>query len=325
MKYKVPYKEILAVIISLAIFFLCGEFLIRLYLRNKLIYDVEMARYAMSLKADSSNPLIGHVHKPNKTARLMGVTVSSNSDGFRDKEYPLQKKDKYRIIFLGDSLTLGWGVEKEDIFKAILEREINKRFPTEIINFGTGNYNTEQEVNLFLEKGLKYNPDMAVVFYFINDAEATPKKSRLWFLAHSRIITFYWSRINAFINNIIPSRSFKGYYAGLYQEDNEGWIHTKRAFLELKDVCKKKRIALRVVLLPELHDLVNQPFKREYDFVSSFLKKNDIKCQDLTPFFKDYKDSMKLWVSQDDAHPNKETHELIAKYALDFIARRDNE
>ena len=69
-----------------------------------------MTKYAMNLKKDSNNPLIGHEHRPNKSMELMDVMVDINSDGLRDKEYPVEKSDKKRIIFLGDSLTFGWGV-----------------------------------------------------------------------------------------------------------------------------------------------------------------------------------------------------------------------
>ncbi|MBI5674623.1 MAG: SGNH/GDSL hydrolase family protein [Nitrospirae bacterium] len=274
----------------------------------------------MSIKTDSENPLIGHVHRPNSSARLMNVMVNINSDGLRDREYAIQKGDKYRIIFLGDSLTLGWGVKQEDVFENLLEQEINKIYPTEIINFGTGNYNTEQEVNLFIEKGLKYKPDKAVLFYFINDAEKTPKKSTLWFLAHSRLLSFYWSRIHGAINNIVQSKTFNEYYVDLYRHDQIGWINTQKAFLQLKDVCRLNNIELQVVLLPELHNLKNYPFKKEYNLVASFLRNNDIAWLDLTPLFENYENSMELWVSLDDAHPNKLAHRMITEYALDFIS-----
>jgi lysophospholipase L1-like esterase len=306
--------------ISLIICFLLGEFIIRLYLSHKTIYDIEMSRYSMIIKTDSENPLIGHVHRPNSTAKLMDVMVHINSDGFRDKEYSLQKSDKSRIIFLGDSLTFGWGVAQEDTFENILEQKLNQMYPTEIINFGAGNYNTEQEVNLFIEKGLKYTPDKVVLFYFINDAEKTPKKSRLWFLAYSRLLSFYWSRVHGAMNNMFQSQSFYDYYADLYRDDQPGWINSKKAFLQLKEVCKKHRIDLQVVLLPELHNLKNYPFEKEYALVSTFLSDNEIDNMDLTPSFAGYENPMELWVSHDDAHPNKKAHRMISEFSLDFIS-----
>ncbi len=315
-------KKLLILSVALMICFALGELIIRVYLNHKTIYDLEMSRYSMSVKTDSKNPLIGHVHKPNSSDRLMNVIVNINSDGLRDGEYPVEKGAKYRMIFLGDSLTFAWGVEQVDSFENVLEQELSKVRPTEIINFGTGNYNTEQEVNLFLEKGLKYKPDKVVLFYFINDAEITPKKSRLWFLAYSRLLSFYWSRVHSAINNMFQSQSFEDYYADLYMSDQAGWINSQKALLQLKDVCEKNNINLQVVLLPELHNLKQYPFGKEYKLISTFLGNNGIDHLDLTPSFEGYENPMELWVSYDDAHPNKLAHQMIAEYSLDFISGR---
>jgi len=317
-------KKIIAVLVALIIFFIFGEALIRIYLHYNIVYDIEMTRYALNLKTRSENPLIGHVHKPNSSMRLMDVMVNINSDGLRDKEYPVKKEDKYRIIFIGDSLTFGWGVEQEDTFQYLLEESLNNQFPVEIINFGTGNYNTEQEVNLFFDKGLKYKPDKVVVFYFINDAEVTPEKSTFWFLGYSEFISFYWSRINIMLNNYFPSTNFKEYYSALYNEDQEGWKRSKKAFLELKNICQKEGIQLQVVLLPELHDTKNQVFKDVYDKVSTFLSNNDIEYVNLADLFENQENEMDLWVNYDDAHPNKLAHKKIAESIETFISERGN-
>src|SRR3989338_348990 len=320
-KIRFPFKYLLVVVFSILIFLLVGEVLIRLYLHSRIIYDIEMSRYSMAAKADSPNSKIEHVHKPNVRGKFMGVHLRTNSDGLRDDEYPVGKTGKYRIIFLGDSLTLGWGVEEKDTFEKILESKLNQIRPTEILNFGIGNFNTEQEVNLFLEKGLKYEPDQAVLFYFINDAEPTPKKSKLWFLGYSQIITFYWSRIHAVINRFVLSTSFGGYYSNLYREDQPGWTQTMESFSALKKICAERSIKLQVVLLPELHYLKEYPFKKEYQQVSALLAALGIEHLDLTPFFKNIENPMELWVAKDDAHPNAKAHRLIAEDSFDMLSK----
>jgi lysophospholipase L1-like esterase len=319
MIFKIFNKKLLVVFVVLIICFLLGELSVRLYLRHKIFYDIEMVRYSMLIKTESMNPKIGHVHRPNATAHLMGVLVRTNSDGLRDQEYPLQRTNKKRIVFLGDSMTFGWGVEHEDTFENVLERELNNPHPTEIINMGAGNYNTEQQVNLFLEKGLKYNPDKVVLFYSINDAEITPKKSRFWFLSYSRLISFYWSRIHSALSNLLQSKSFYSYNSDLYRDNQPGWINTKKAFLQLRDICQKNNIDLQIVLLPELPCMKNFPMKNEHDLITTFFGNNGIDHFDLAPFFADYENPMELWVSYDDAHPNKLGHKMIAEYTLDFI------
>lgn len=317
------FRYLALILIPLGIFLVLMEIGLRIYLSQHIFYDVEMSRYGQSFKLESTNPRIGHVHRPGKEGRLMNVQVSINSDGLRDREYPVERDGRSRrIIFLGDSLTFGWGVEEPDTFASVLERRLGKEMPTEIINFGTGNYNTTQEVNLFLEKGLKYNPDAVVVFYFINDAEPLPKKSSLAFLANFRLTTFYWSRFKKLAARFSPGKTFKEYYADLYRDDQQGWIETRDSFLELARVCREGNIELRVVILPELHNLVEYTFSAEHELLTRFLEANGIEALDLAPMMSDQTDPHALWVALDDAHPNARAHLLIADHSEAFINTR---
>lgn len=313
----------LVVLFSLAATLALCELLLRVYLVNHTVYDVEMLRYATLLKHESPNPLIGHVHAPNTQAHLMDVDVRINSDGLRDTEHATARDDRYRIIFLGDSLTFGWGVEQGQTFKTLLETALNRRYPTEIINFGTGNYNSEQEVNLFIEKGLKYRPDKVVVFYFINDAEPTPRKASMAFLYHSRLVTLAWSRLHALESNLGDRNNFyRTYYADLYRPDAPGWKRAQTALRQLRDICAANGIELQVVLLPELHSLQQYPFSNEHAVVTNYLSSIGVPVLDLAPQFADQSEPMGLWVAPDDAHPNALAHKLIAERAEDFIAQR---
>lgn len=314
------FKPLLAVVVVLVVFFAMGEILMRIDTAYFTFYDVEMTRYAMALKVRAANPKIGHLHRPGSHATLMGVPVAINSDGFRDRDYPVARTGARRFIFLGDSLTFGWGVEEKKTFASILEAKLNLTAPTEIINFGTGNYNTEQEVGLFLEKGQKYKPDDVVVFYFINDAEPTPAVSKWDLLGNSRLITFFWSRIKSLASRLDERKSFHGYYAGLYDDDQPGWKAAKDAFITLKKTLDANGIRLKVVLLPELHDPAKQPFADVNRKLLAFLEMAGIEAIDVTPAFKDTADPLRLWVAVDDAHPNAQAHAIIADAVLPFVA-----
>ena len=228
--------------IPLLTFLLLAELGLRVYLTRHTLYDVEMSRYATEFKMPAENPRIGHVHRPGREGRLMNVEVRINADGLRDDELPRERGEARRLIFLGDSLTFGWGVEQPQTFEHLLERRLSEEVaPTEIVNFGTGNYNTTQEVQLFLEKGLAYAPDAVVVFYFINDAEPVPRRSRWWWLGYSRLMTLYWSRIEALTARFSPATGFRQYYAALYADDQPGWQEARESLLELSAVCAERR------------------------------------------------------------------------------------
>ncbi len=307
--------------IAIVLCFLALELLTRACLNHYLVYDVEMTKYAMGLKQDDPDPFIDHVHKPNASARLMGVMIHTNADGFRGRDCLVARTNQKRIMFLGDSFTLGWGVKEEETFHDILEKELSRIYPTEIINTGTGNYTTEQQVHHFIKKGLQYHPDKVVMFFVINSVQLTQHKSSWWFLGYSQLLTLYWSRLHAWSLRLDPAKNYKTYYADLYQEGRPGLARAKEAFLLLRDICAKNGILLQVVFIPEFHDLAHYPFKQEQRMMADFLKNNGIDVLDITSMFSPWERPGDLWVASDDPHPNGKAHQLIAEFTFDFIKK----
>src|SRR5512134_166244 len=72
---------------------------------------------------------------------------SINADGFRDREFPVERGAAARIVALGDSVTFGWGVPAEDAWPKQLERLLaaDGGPDPEVLNLGVGGYNTRQE------------------------------------------------------------------------------------------------------------------------------------------------------------------------------------
>jgi hypothetical protein len=95
----------------------------------------------------------------------------TNSQGFRGiKEYPLVRtSDICRILVLGDSVALGHGVEDEETFSAVLEREWSEEKPIEVINMAVSGFGTAEELIQFRHVGVNYDPDLVIVAYFPND------------------------------------------------------------------------------------------------------------------------------------------------------------
>ena len=133
------------------------------------------------------------------------------------------------------------------------------------------------------------------------------------FVARIRSLTFFWSRFRSLFTRLQSSQTFDSFYRSLYVDGQPGWEATKRAFLELRDLSRERSIEVQVVMLPELHDLIDYPFTNEYRKVESFLRENSIQVLDLTPFFLGTEYARSLWVAPDDAHPNEVAHQMIAE------------
>ena len=160
------------------------------------------------------------------------------------------------------------------------------------------------------------------MFYFINDAEVTPVRSKWAWVSKLRSVTFIWSRVRGLLTRSDSGQTFESFYSALYEDDQPGFIAVKESFLQLQGITEERGIELQVIMLPELHNLVEYPFSAEYGKVSSALGEMGIHHIDLTDSFSTYEeDPTSLWVAMDDAHPNALAHRMIAEYSREFIEK----
>jgi hypothetical protein len=103
----------------------------------------------------------------------------TNSRGMRDHEYPLEKREKLRILALGDSVTEGWGVEQEETYPKILESQCLR--DVEVWNLGVVGYSTDQELQQLRRVIETYRPDVVTLAFYFNDlAENSLSRTRWW-------------------------------------------------------------------------------------------------------------------------------------------------
>ena len=135
-------------------------------------YDIEMWKYAKELKKRSPDPLLGHEHIPSKSAVLQSVTIRLNDWGLRGGPLEPMTPEKRRVLVLGSSITLGWGVPEEKTMTHLLAEKFKQdHLNVEVLNGGVGNYNSVREVELFQTRLKELHPTDIVVHYFLRDAE----------------------------------------------------------------------------------------------------------------------------------------------------------
>jgi lysophospholipase L1-like esterase len=295
--------------------------------RNGMHYGIEMWKYAKHLKRKSNNPEMSHEHVPGSEAVLMGVTMTINSQGLRDREFSLQKEPgTYRIMILGDSMTVGWGAPVEATYPKVLEQRIadsrsRASVPrVEVINTGVGNYNTCQELAYFRDRGLKYEPDMLVLGFYINDAEPTPKPSGGFLSRHSYLYVVASSFLDGLNRMAAQKESFADYYRGLYQPEQPGWQACRKALLELHRLCSDNGIKFRVLLIPELHSPAeNYPFEEVHTLIKDIGREHGFGVIEVRQAMEGV-DPPRLWVSAGDAHPSALAHRIIADELFDALS-----
>jgi lysophospholipase L1-like esterase len=117
------------------------------------------------------DPAYGWSHVPDTKGYFssygFNTNVEINPHGFRQREIPYKRNRMLcRILVVGDSYVWGYGVEQKEIFTSRME-EINPKL--EVVNIGVSGYSTDQELLLFRDKGIKYQPDIVILVVSNND------------------------------------------------------------------------------------------------------------------------------------------------------------
>lgn len=112
-------------------------------------------------------------HRPNATGVYFGVETRINSLGLREREFPMRKPEgELRVLFVGDSVTVGLGLNTEDSFSRKAEPILSKLadgVKVRTINAGCSGYATWQETDYVRNEGLKLSPDLVVLGFCMND------------------------------------------------------------------------------------------------------------------------------------------------------------
>ena len=117
--------------------------------------------------------LLGWAQRPGQSGTLdhpdFSVRVEISAQGLRDREYPVARVPGLRrMLVLGDSFAWGFGVERQEVFDALLEA----RHPDwEIIDAAVSGYGTDQQLLYFEHRGARFQPDVVLLFFHPNDVE----------------------------------------------------------------------------------------------------------------------------------------------------------
>ena len=317
------------ILLAVAIFLGCiaMEVALRVIFAHSLDFSMEMWKYAVQLKRPVANPQLSFAHAPNRSAFLMGVPVSINSEGLRDREFSLDKPpDAYRIMMLGDSTTFGWGVKQDDTAAKFLERKLNADLPTgynrvEVMNTGVGNYDTVQEVTYYETIGWEYHPDLVVLVFFINDPEPVPIEKKGFLIDRSYLVAFATNRIDGVLRHTGARPDWKTYYASLYDDDRPGFQACKKALVSLANSTRSHDAKLLVAILPELHQINGDsyPFKAAHQKIQDVMAAENVPVLELIDGLKDRGPEETLWVTALDDHPNAKANDLISDQLKQWI------
>ena len=122
-----------------------------------------------SAPANVYDQVLGWGFAANARGRHVGadfdVEVRTDSRGRRTAGGDPAFSGRPIVVFAGDSITFGWGVEVEQSFPSI----IGQRLDIEVVNLGVSGYGTDQQYLKLRRDGLPLAPAAVVVTFSEND------------------------------------------------------------------------------------------------------------------------------------------------------------
>ena len=299
---KIVLYQVLILVTSIVII----EGVVRVVNSDMKNYDIEMWRYANELKIQ--DPVLGHNHLTNKGSVLQGVEIKLNSKGMRSDEFDVDDK---KILFLGSSISLGWGVEQQDSYPGIIQKKLSSNsINYKVLNGSIGNYNTFRYVNNFLSNQTEIEPEVIVINYFINDAETLPINSSNWLIKNSQL----FATLTITYKKLFSKSGFdlKQYYKDLYKDNNQSFLEMKESLNKLSEYSKRTNSQVLLTVIPDIHFLEDYPFETIHEKMKNLSTELGFEYHDLLPSFENIPFE-ELQIIPGDSHPNEFGHQRISE------------
>jgi hypothetical protein len=128
-----------------------------------------------------------------------------NNFGYRGENLDPRKRKQYRIATLGDSFTFGWGVDDEDTWPRVLEKNLrNRGLDVEVMNLGQPGTWPAQYAEIAERALPMLRPDLVVVA--VNHGDDLGQIMRAAMASHKRESgRTAWTAIKAVLKSLYPN------------------------------------------------------------------------------------------------------------------------
>lgn len=296
---------------------------------------------------------LGHELVPGFEGRgPMNLPIKVNGLGFRDDEHPLDKPaGTMRVLGLGDSFLMGWGVNADDIFlkqfESLLQQGRVK--PVESINTGVPGWGLNQYYLFLKQTGLKYHPDLIVLAYFLDDLagpiqERIPPNHQYQGGLRYKGGIFHQSRLFNFTKFLADSIRQKnratriGYLHDLdvrradwarrpnylmTESADENAVRyeniLKEYMIRLRQLSEDSKAPLVMLFIPDISQLHHPDVQHINRILAKLSAEQLIPFADMTPIFEQSPDPNSYYLWPDDPHTNARGHAEMAHVLLDLV------
>ena len=273
-----------------------------------------------------------------------GALYRTNRHGFRGREYAARKPmGVFRVVIVGDSVTMGSDVEEDEAYPALLESALNagaagKAARYEVLNLGVPGAHLGFVATRLEGLGLRFDPDLIVYGWTVNDIEGTfyqktmpqlPELKRrteafqgspLARSALMRVVLSHWRALRETIRPTPESYVYEVRWN--YFHNAEAWDAFSTGLDRLARVQEKRRVCVAVFLHTHLN-VFNflHPFRTIHRRVQEAARERGLFVID-SFFAHRGRSARPLWVSYPaDSHPNPRGHQILGQALFEGLTQ----
>ena len=327
MNIKKLTKVILVNILIVIFLFFLLELAVRLFFPQIQLSGTDSSLYQDSVYFNTPGL------KPNSSGKSYGAFKEVNDDGFwkysRSKTF---EKNKSRWLFLGDSITMGIGVDNDSSFAGLINTQKDS---IEILNAALIGYSGYAYLNvikkLFEKDQNALNIKKVFIFWCLNDVyDFFPTSNS----PHYEDKSILGGAIKLLTNNFKAWHLFKELFSDRQKDyflfDNQFYSPSdslfNRTIINIEkcaSIVSSFNAEFDVIILPyeyQVRNFSNRELFQPQRVLYKQLSQSGVKCFDLSDYFKPYQsDSKSLYLFGDGIHFSNKGHRLISKIFLENI------
>lgn len=277
-----------------------------------------------------------------------------SSAGLRDREFATAKpRDVYRIAVIGDSVTFGFHLDQQQAFPKRLEALLNRHSPAgsltyEVLNLGVNGYNTTQAVEALRVRGLRFEPDLIIYTYVLNDPQdysleaealavlrdrAEKPLSMARYFPRSRLLWMLSAQVRRLSPDhrrfLLSEPGYVAFNAGAYRayfhalhNDEETWTRVREGMATLARLSSQHDdvpVLVAVVPIDTGQGFSPYPLQDLHDKVTAEARDNGLHTFDLAPIFRSASAGLGGELFRDFLHPNQKGNEVLALALLKWL------
>jgi lysophospholipase L1-like esterase len=275
--------------------------------------------------------------RPNQRGVFKGVLYRTNSAGMRGPEVAARPPEgAFRIAVIGDSVTMGQGVDEEATYSARLGEMLAAEaggVRWEVLNLGIAGMNIVHCIQRLLNVGLRFHPHLIVYGYTLNDIEgpAYAENDPAEVSAYHALLARHHDSPSALVRALWPRlvvlrgafRPVPGSYEYAMEENYfrrpRAWAQVGAGLDRLAEVARRKGICAVVFVHPVIQNLrFGHGFQRVYERVAGAATSRGLQAIVAFPHFRG-RDPAALRFHLIDRHPTAEGHQLLAEALLEGL------